>query len=109
MIQAVADGPAKVLAEAQARYGAGFAAHNGYLVMQTGTYGTDYKRHAVVTQVGLGALRPEEAIYPLALIDRTGAPLTGAKRYRLHIPAGEATSECVLVGDALRHIGVPCR
>lgn len=89
MEAAVADGPATVLADAQALYGQGFATYNGYLVTPTGRYGTDYRLRAVVTQVGLGALQPEQAIYPLALVDRTGAPLTGAKKYVIHIPAGD--------------------
>jgi DNA sulfur modification protein DndE len=88
MTAAVAAGPAAVLADAQAMYGQDFARHNGYLVTPTGTYGTDYRLRAVVTQVGLGALRPEQSVYPLALLDRTGQPLTGAKRYVVHVPAG---------------------
>lgn len=88
MTAAVAAGPAAVLGDAQALYAQGFARHNGYLVTATGNYGTDYVLRAVVTQVGLGALQPNQSLYPLALLDRTGQPLTGAKRYRVHIPAG---------------------
>ncbi|MDW4573015.1 DUF1254 domain-containing protein [Microbacterium sp. M3] len=88
MTAAIAAGQATVLGDAQAIYGQNFARHNGYLVTPTGTYGTDYRLRAVVTQVGLGALRPEQSIYPLALLDRTGKPLTGAKKYVVHIPAG---------------------
>ena len=87
MTAAIAAGPGAVLADAQAMYAEGFSRHNGYLVTPTGAYGTDYRLRAVVTQVGLGALRSEQSIYPLALLDRTGQPLTGAKRYRVHIPA----------------------
>lgn len=89
MTAAIADGPAAVLADAQAMYKENFARDNGYLVTPTGTYGTDYRLRAVVTQVGLGALRPEQSIYPLALLDRTGEPLTGAKKYVVHVAAGE--------------------
>lgn len=42
----------------------------------------------MVTQVGLGALRSDQSIYPLALLDRAGQPLTGARKDRVHIPAG---------------------
>ncbi|WP_436698094.1 DUF1214 domain-containing protein [Nocardioides sp. BYT-33-1] len=70
------------------RYRQGFARHNGYLITPTGTYGTDHRLRAVVTQVGLGALQPEQAMYPLALLDRAGQPLTGARRYVVRIPAG---------------------
>lgn len=88
MVQATKDAPAVIRGDVNALYGEGFAAHNGYLVTATGNYGTDYRLRAVVTQVGFGALPPEQAIYPLAVVDRFGAPLTGAKRYKLHIPAG---------------------
>lgn len=88
MEAAVAAGPASVLGDAQAMYGQTFSTFNGYLVTPTGSYGTDYRLRAVVTQVGLGALRSNQSIYPLALLDRTGAPLSGAKKYVVHIPAG---------------------
>jgi len=38
----------------------------------------------MVTQLGLGANLPEDAIYPLNLADETGKPLDGANRYVLH-------------------------
>lgn len=88
MKDAAAAGAATVLGDAQALYGQVFNQFNGYLVTPTGAYGTDYRLRAVVTQVGLGALRSNESIYPLALLDRTGAPLTGAKKYVVHIPSG---------------------
>ncbi|MDL9979046.1 DUF1254 domain-containing protein [Microbacterium sp. ASV49] len=88
MTAAVADGPAAVLADAHGMYAKNFTRFNGYFVTPTGTYGTDYGLRAVVTQVGLGALRPEQSVYPLALLDRTGQPLTGQKSYTIHIPAG---------------------
>ncbi|TQK69538.1 DUF1254 domain-containing protein [Nocardioides sp. SLBN-35] len=89
MESAIAAGQATVLQDAMGLYGQGFAQHNGYLVTPTGSYGTDYRLRSVVTQVGLGALRPEQAMYPLALLDRTGQPLTGAKRYVVHLPADQ--------------------
>ncbi|MCB0870403.1 MAG: DUF1254 domain-containing protein [Solirubrobacterales bacterium] len=86
---AVADGPAKVNADLTTLYVKGFNAHNGWLAMETGTYGTDYDFRAVVTQVGLGALLPNEAIYPLTQTDRKLSPLVGSKSYTMHIPKGE--------------------
>ena len=68
---AVAAGPASVLADVTAAYVAGFAAHNGYLVPPTGTLRDGLQVPREVTQVGLGALVPEEAIYPLAQVDHT--------------------------------------
>jgi len=49
-----------------------------------GVYGNYYLKRAIVTQVGLGANLPEDAIYPLNLGDDTGKPLDGANRYIIH-------------------------
>jgi hypothetical protein len=49
-----------------------------------GVYGNDYLKRALVTQQGLGANLPEDAIYPLNLADDTGKALDGAERYTLH-------------------------
>ncbi len=83
---AVAAGPDAVLDDVRDAYVDGFVAHNGWLVSRTGRYGTHYRRRASVAAIGLGALTPPEAIYPLAQVDRTGQELTGAKRYTLHFP-----------------------
>jgi hypothetical protein len=53
-----------------------------------GVYGNYYLKRAIVTQLGLGANLPEDAIYPLNLGDDTGKPLTGANKYRLHFDKG---------------------
>jgi hypothetical protein len=49
-----------------------------------GVYGNYYLKRAIVSQLGLGANLPEDAIYPLNLGDETGKPLDGANRYTLH-------------------------
>jgi hypothetical protein len=49
-----------------------------------GVYGNYYLKRAIVSQVGLGANLPEDAIYPLNLGDESGRPLDGANRYMLH-------------------------
>ncbi len=85
---AVDAGPAAVHQDLVGMFGAGFAAHNGWLVLGLGNYGTNYELRAVVDQVGLGALPPNVAIYPLALTDRLGNTLNGAStRYVVHSPA----------------------
>jgi hypothetical protein len=48
-----------------------------------GVYGNYYLKRAMVTQVGLGANLPEDAIYPLNLGDENGKPLDGANRYAI--------------------------
>jgi hypothetical protein len=49
-----------------------------------GVYGNYYLKRAIVTQQGLGANLPEDAIYPLNLGDEAGRPLDGANKYTLH-------------------------
>lgn len=53
-----------------------------------GVYGTYYLKRAIVSQVGLGANLPEDAIYPLNLFDDTGIPLDGANKYTVHFDKG---------------------
>lgn len=53
-----------------------------------GDYGTDYTLRAEIAEVGLGANTVEEAVYPIAFADRTGAPFTGARGYRLTFRRG---------------------
>jgi hypothetical protein len=55
-----------------------------------GVYGNYYLKRAIVTQVGLGANLPEDAIYPLNIGDSNGKPLEGANKYVLHFNKGEA-------------------
>jgi hypothetical protein len=54
-----------------------------------GVYGNYYLKRAIVTQLGLGANLPEDAIYPINLADETGKPLDGANNYTLHFDKGE--------------------
>jgi hypothetical protein len=49
-----------------------------------GVYGNYYLKRAIISQVGLGANLPEDAIYPLNLGDDAGQPLHGANNYVLH-------------------------
>lgn len=49
-----------------------------------GVYGNYYLKRAIISQVGLGANLPEDAIYPLNLGDEAGKSLTGANQYVLH-------------------------
>ncbi len=53
-----------------------------------GVYGNYYLKRAIVTQQGLGANLPEDAVYPLNLGDESGRPLDGASKYTLHFEKG---------------------
>jgi hypothetical protein len=56
---------------------------------KTGLYGTDYLMRAVVTAIGLGANRPQDAVYPTSLKDSKGSAYDGANRYVIHFEKGE--------------------
>ncbi len=87
---AVAAGPTQVTNELTEMFHVGFTAHNGWLIAPVGTYGTNYALRAIADKIGLGALPPNVAIYPVAQTERAGHPLNGAgTRYVAHFPASD--------------------
>ena len=88
MRAAVRQGPSKVLSAFLAIYLKQFARHNGYFISDLGDWGTDYLDRAIGDRIGLGGQRASIATYPFAVFDDTKAPLTGSKRYVLHIARG---------------------
>jgi len=56
---------------------------------KTGIYGTDYLDRAFVTAIGLGANRPQDAVYPTSEVDADGKPYSGANKYVMHFDKGE--------------------
>jgi hypothetical protein len=56
---------------------------------KTGIYGTDYLMRALITAIGLGANRPQDAIYPTSLKDADGNDYSGANRYVMRFPPGQ--------------------
>ncbi len=75
-----------------------------------GVYGNYYLKRAIVAQLGLGANLPEDAIYPLNLVDDDGKPLDGANRYTIHFDKGDdSAGRRLLVDHALRPAGLPGR
>ncbi|MEO5917286.1 MAG: DUF1254 domain-containing protein [Luteolibacter sp.] len=62
---------------------------NGWLFsIKTGLYGTNYIQRAFVTAIGLGANRPQDAIYPTSEADAEGKPYSGANKYVMHFDKG---------------------
>jgi hypothetical protein len=57
--------------------------------MKTGIYGTDYLQRAFITAIGLGANRPQDAVYPTSERDADGKPYSGANKYVMHFPKGQ--------------------
>lgn len=63
---------------------------NGWaFTTKTGVYGTDYLIRALVTAIGLGANRPQDAIYPTSETDASGQPYDGAYKYVIHFDKGQ--------------------
>lgn len=56
---------------------------------RAGTYGTDYLQRAFVTAIGLGANRPQDAVYPTSDVDAEGQPYSGANKYVMHFDKGK--------------------
>ena len=63
---------------------------NGFaFTTKTGIYGTDYLMRALVTAIGLGANRPQDAVYPTSQKDAEGKKYNGANKYVMHFPEGQ--------------------
>lgn len=62
---------------------------NGFAyTTKTGLYGTDYLMRALVTAIGLGANRPDDAVYPTSQKDANGDDYDGANSYVMHFDKG---------------------
>lgn len=63
---------------------------NGWIfTTKAGVYGTDYLQRALITAIGLGANRPQDAVYPTSEVDADGKPYSGANKYVVHFPKGQ--------------------
>lgn len=66
------------------------ALEHGWMIKREGIGRfNDYNIRFGVSNIGLGALPPEEAVYPNTNLDDSGQALTGDHRYRLHFANGE--------------------
>jgi hypothetical protein len=54
-----------------------------------GVYGNHYLKRAIVAMVGLGANQPEDAVYPLCMVDADGRPLSGEHDYVIRFQKNE--------------------
>jgi hypothetical protein len=63
---------------------------NGWtFTTNAGRYGTDYLQRAFITAIGLGANRPQDAVYPTSQADAAGKPYEGANKYVVRFPKGQ--------------------
>lgn len=62
---------------------------NGWaFTTRTGIYGTDYLMRGLVTAIGLGANRPQDAVYPTSKADAEGHAYSGKAKYVMRFPKG---------------------
>ncbi len=62
---------------------------NGWtFTTKAGVYGDDYLQRAFITAIGLGANRPEDAVYPMSETDADGKPYLGTTNYVMHFDKG---------------------
>ncbi|MBN8596048.1 MAG: DUF1254 domain-containing protein [Planctomycetes bacterium] len=63
---------------------------NGWVfTTDTGIYGTDYIQRALITAIGLGANRPQDAVYPTSEADAAGKPYEGSSKYVMRFEKGQ--------------------
>ena len=64
---------------------------NGWaFTTKTGLYGTNYLMRALVTAIGLGANRPQDAVYPTSLKDADDSAYDGSNKYVIRFDKGQA-------------------
>ena len=56
---------------------------------KTGLYGTNYIQRALVTAIGLGANRPQDAVYPTSEGPSLPGSYSGEKKYVMRFPKGK--------------------
>lgn len=63
---------------------------NGWVfTTETGLYGTKYLQRALITAIGLGANRPQDAVYPTSEGPGLLESYNGAKKYVMHFEKGQ--------------------
>jgi hypothetical protein len=68
---------------------AGTDANGWIFTTKAGLYGTDYLQRALVTAIGLGANRPQDAVYPTSEVGADGKPYDGVNKYVMRFPKGQ--------------------
>lgn len=63
--------------------------HGWLFTTKTGDYGVNYLQRALITAIGLGANRPQDAIYPTSEGPDVLGSYNGARKYVMHFPKGQ--------------------
>ncbi|MCE9566982.1 MAG: DUF1254 domain-containing protein [Planctomycetes bacterium] len=88
--KAIAKAPLLADAKIKAQFKIGGVLENGWVfTVKTGLYGTDYAQRAFITAIGLGANRPQDAVYPTSEEDSEGKKYSGANKYVIHFEKGK--------------------
>jgi hypothetical protein len=86
----VATAPKAGVEKIMAHFKAAGKLENGWtFTTKAGLYGTDYLQRALITAIGLGANRPQDAVYPTSTEDAAGKKYSGANRYVIHFEKGQ--------------------
>ncbi len=89
--KAVAQAPKAGVERIMGHFKAAGTLENGWtFTTKAGVYGTAYLQRAFITAIGLGANRPQDAVYPTSEVDAEGRKYSGANRYVLHFDKGQA-------------------
>jgi len=91
LVAAVRAGKAIVNRAEQRANRFGARRNNGWVLPgpSVGAYGRNYLGRAVIATAALGANTRPETVYPLAVDDAEGRPLSGRHRYAIRFPRGE--------------------
>jgi hypothetical protein len=88
--KALQDVPKVSFEKIMAHFKSAGTVENGWLfTTKTGLYGTDYIQRALVTAIGLGANRPQDAVYPTSEKDAEDKPYEGTNKYVMHFDKGQ--------------------
>jgi len=63
--------------------------HGWVFTTKTGLYGVNYIQRALITAIGLGANRPQDAVYPTSEGPSILSSYTGEKKYVMHFDKGQ--------------------
>jgi len=63
--------------------------HGWLFTTKTGLYGTGYRQRALITAIGLGANRPQDAVYPTSEGPDVLKKYSGERKYVMHLNKGE--------------------
>ena len=88
--QALQDVPRIAFVKIMAHFKSAGKVENAWIfTTKTGLYGTDYLQRALITAIGLGANRPQDAVYPTSEEDAEGKAYDGTNKYVMHFDKGE--------------------